>query len=274
MTIQELFESYRGKKVFNLKNGGNRGDALINRSVSELFEAHGVEYEDVWFPDDVRGEVLFVNGCGNFCKSHHAMVHMVRFYEDRFDRIVLLPSSFEMAFPVVGDFIANLGDHVSIYCRERYSFEQVAEVVDRDRVFLDSDMAFYFDWSKIDVSGSSGVLNAFRTDKEKSGNVVIPAGNRDLSVDPKLIHNWRVLDAVKHLPRTLHGKIRASFEKQRCYDFINEIAKFDEVHTDRAHVAITGAMLGKVTYLHQNNYHKIKGIYENSMAHLPNVTLM
>ena len=274
MNIKEVFEAHRGQLVYNLKNGGNRGDALINQSVTELFTAHGVHFKDLWFPENIIGEVLFVNGCGNFCSAHHHMVHLVKFYEKRFRKIYILPSSFEASFPLVNQFLSDLRSNVVIYCRERFSFDQVLKIRNSEQVFLDSDMAFYFDWSKIDVKGGAGELYAFRKDRERNFDVSIPDGNRDISVDSKFWHNWRVFNACKFLGKKYNAKIRAIFERQRCYDFVNEIAKYDEIYTDRAHVAITGAMLNKNVYLYQNNYHKIKGIYENSMVDMHNIKLM
>lgn len=274
MNIKKMFEAHRGQLVYNLKNGGNRGDALINQSVTELLLAHGVHVEDLWFPENIKGEVLFVNGCGNFCSAHHHMVHLIRFYEKRFQKIYILPSSFETSFLLVNQFLSELRSDVVIYCRERFSFDQVLKIRNSEHVFLDSDMAFYFDWSKIDVKGGGGKLNAFRKDKERNSTVSVPDENRDVSVDSKLLHNWRVFNVCKLLGRKYNAKIRAILERQRCYDFVNEIAKYDEVYTDRAHVAIAGAMLNKNVYLYQNNYHKIKGIYENSMASMQNVKLM
>lgn len=274
MQIKELFEAHRGQLVYNLRNGGNRGDALINQSVTELFASHGVHVEDLWFPENVSGDVLFVNGCGNFCAAHNHMVRLVKFYENRFKKIYILPASFEASYPLVNEFLTDLRNDVVIYCRERFSYDQVAAIRGPEQLFLDSDMAFYFDWSKIDRKGKKGVLHAFRVDKEKNSAVRIPDGNRDISVDPKWRHNWRVFDMCKLLGRRANAKIRAILERQRCYDFVNEIMEYDEIYTDRAHVAIGGAMLGKKVYLYQNNYHKIKGIYENSMADMPNVRLM
>jgi len=43
------------------------------------------------------------------------------------------------------------------------------------------------------------------------------------------------------------------------------------VHSDRAHVSICAALLGKETHVYPNAYHKVRGIYEHSLRAMPNV---
>lgn len=52
------------------------------------------------------------------------------------------------------------------------------------------------------------------------------------------------------------------------------IANAEVVVSTRLHVGILAAMLGKTTYLKTGTYHKIKGIYEYSLADVDNVYLL
>ena len=90
----------------------------------------------------------------------------------------------------------------------------------------------------------AGRLNAFRTDAESTG-FPKPPGNLDVSL-------WGGSDGGELLIRT--------------------VSDYREIHTDRAHVAICAAMLGKETHVYPNNYHKVRGIYEFSLREKPNVT--
>ncbi|MBE9155757.1 polysaccharide pyruvyl transferase family protein [Nodosilinea sp. LEGE 06152] len=56
--------------------------------------------------------------------------------------------------------------------------------------------------------------------------------------------------------------------------FNNLIVNSEVVVSTRLHVGILAAMLGKTTYLKTGNYHKIKGIYEYSLAEKDNVYLI
>jgi exopolysaccharide biosynthesis predicted pyruvyltransferase EpsI len=138
--------------------------------------------------------------------------------------------------------LRRLPDHVEIYCRERLSHAFVSEyVTDPDRVALDLDLAFQIDYSRWRGSGR-GVLNAFRTDKE-APRWRIPKDNHDLS--------WGPDD---------EGAV-----------LLAGLAPYDLVHTNRAHIGIASAMMGKEVHLYPSIYHKQLGIYEYSLRHFPNV---
>jgi exopolysaccharide biosynthesis predicted pyruvyltransferase EpsI len=47
--------------------------------------------------------------------------------------------------------------------------------------------------------------------------------------------------------------------------FVNYIDRAHEIHTDRLHVGITGALLQKRVYLYDNSYGKVKGVYQHSL---------
>ena len=47
---------------------------------------------------------------------------------------------------------------------------------------------------------------------------------------------------------------------------VDEINRYEEVHTDRTHVSLAAAFLGKITHVYPDNYHKVKGIYEYTLA--------
>ncbi len=52
------------------------------------------------------------------------------------------------------------------------------------------------------------------------------------------------------------------------------LASADTIITDRLHVALPGAILGKEVYLVEAGYHKLQGVYEQSLQNLPNVHLV
>ena len=83
------------------------------------------------------------------------------------------------------------------------------------------------------------MLRAFRTDAESAGGV-IPEDNNDISRScPDLI------------------------------EWLQTIASYREVHTDRAHVMLAAAMLGKRVRYRSASYHKVPAIAEWSLAGFP-----
>jgi len=86
----------------------------------------------------------------------------------------------------------------------------------------------------------------FRTDVEKT-NYKIPKGNIDLSKMLELSSCNTLLSQLS------------------CFHFLNEINLYKVIHTNRLHVAIAAAMLGKQVYIYSNNYYKVKAIYNFSL---------
>jgi len=261
MNIEELFKSFINKKVTVLFNEGNRGDGLIFLGGKALLDKYGLDYREIEFPQEACGETLFIYGCGAFCWPHNHNVERVKFYMNRFEKIYILPSSFDLSCGKVKDFIANLPSKVIVYCRERYSFEQVMSCIPcKENVFLDKDLSFFIDYGKWKKKGR-GVLFAFRTDAEAKCPRII---KRCLFILECLTHSFRFIK-IKDMSR--------GSEKEPEI-LIESISKYDKVYTDRAHVAIAAAMLEKKTYIYPNVYHKVKGIYEYSLSGFPGVKWM
>ncbi len=100
------------------------------------------------------------------------------------------------------------------------------------------DCAFYFNFEPYRQEGH-GMLTAFRTDQESAFRAV-PPGNQDISATCGSLEKW--------------------FEI---------IASHALVRTDRAHVTIAAAMLGKrVEYL-TSNYYKVPAIVDYSLQGFP-----
>jgi exopolysaccharide biosynthesis predicted pyruvyltransferase EpsI len=53
--------------------------------------------------------------------------------------------------------------------------------------------------------------------------------------------------------------------------FLHAINEVDVVVTDRLHVGVGAALLGKHLVWLDNSYGKVHGVYQNSMAHIPHI---
>lgn len=92
----------------------------------------------------------------------------------------------------------------------------------------------------------------------------------------------RTLDTLaRHLP----GFDRSAWEGAFCADisrpdqatyaeYSTLLANAERVVTDRLHVGLPAAALGKKVFLLEGSYHKIRGVYERSLAKADNVTLI
>ena len=106
---------------------------------------------------------------------------------------------------------------------------------------MDHDTALEFDYSKW-IKRGTGVLHAFRDDKESS-EIQLPIGNQDVSAGPD--SQWKEL--------------------------LDIISQYSIVHTNRAHVSIAAALMGKETHIYPSSYFKQKEIFRYSLFNRKNV---
>ena len=57
-------------------------------------------------------------------------------------------------------------------------------------------------------------------------------------------------------------------------ELLDEISKYSEVNTNRAHVSIAAAKMGKITNIYPSNYFKQEEIYRYSLIDFENVAFM
>jgi len=264
-------------------NKGNAGDSLIACSTFQLFSK--LELPFTLFNKksfNPEGKVLIYGGGGNLIPQYHGARRIIKRYHRAVKKIVILPHT------ISGNekLLATLGSNVDIFTREVTSFEHVRQHAPNANVFLEHDLAFGLDPEQLLSEESSCpyrdiplkrlvrreaarlsemlrrscaqhlVLNCFRTDKEKT-EVRRPLGNIDLSI------------LFKYGTGTPQQALRTTL---MLFRFMN---RYDEIRTNRLHLAIAGALLGKVVQFHPNSYYKNRAVYEFSIKdRFPNVQWM
>ena len=108
-------------------------------------------------------------------------------------------------------------------------------------------MFFFYQTIYKNIQGF-GECNCFRIDCEKT-NIKIPSNNSDIS--NKLNRKNNTSDPI--------------VIKSVSLSMFNYLSKFKIINTNRLHVAIAGSLLGKRVNLYQNNYYKIKAVYDYSI---------
>lgn len=233
--------------------------------------------------------ITYYDLIGPFVRDHHATAR----------KFVILPSTINGNT----ELLEELGANVDVICREEESFRHVRRHARRANVMLMDDMAFSLDVRRtlarkppgvvrrlagmtVDrllgrepaprlspllslrtrrfllrhaarTIGSAewrGVLNCFRTDAERT-DAPIPRHN----VDASRVFAWGVgPEEIAHAAS--HGLLR----------FVD---RYNCIRTNRLHVAIAGALLGKRVHFYPNSYYKCREVYQFSMkGRFPNVT--
>jgi hypothetical protein len=213
---------------------GNTGDAVIALALAPLLAAA-----------EVREDAPVFYKPGGL--SHHGFLLKPILAQPREQRIIVLPSSIDDKVAATLARFPNL----HVHCRGRESL-----AIARKHGLsceLTHDIAFSLDYSPWKKEGT-GVLRCFRTDLESATNHR-PVDNRDIS-----------------------SETVRTFTPENCTEaahrFIGTIAGFAEVETDRLHVGIVGAMLGKKVRLFTGIDHKVREVYEFSLAGFANVELV
>jgi hypothetical protein len=215
---------------------GNIGDDLIHAGTRALLS--GVTHREVgtWNVGDVHGHTALITGSGGWCRLfHHQLPAALKEIEERFDRVIILPSTFDLREPTVRDALQRT--KALVFARERVSYEQIRDVCEAD---IGHDCAFFFDYRPYLRSGQ-GRLVAYRRDVD-STRTDFPPENQDISASCFGLDHW-----------------------------LWTIARHETVVTDRAHVMIAAAVLGKRVEYHGTSYHKVPAIAEYSLAGFPRV---
>lgn len=205
---------------------GNIGDHLIWAGTRELLNSGRVPYTAIR-PEDTSiaahpRSTLLIPGSGAFDRRWHEWLpDIVRAASSHYDKVIILPSSFDPGVPIVADCLDRPNVHA--FARERRSYRLIEAF---GRAALSFDCALYFpgfkDRGTTAASPIEGgpLLLALRED---AGSLLPGEGlqpnrrlNRDISLSARTLDDW--LAAVSQAGRVV---------------------------TDRLHVAVAAVLLGR-----------------------------
>lgn len=226
-----------GRRAAFMVHDGNWGDSLIREGAERFLQDHGINYRRYRYKDIEKGKVtvemilaevghdalLVVNGSGAL-DPRYGRIDLTAALTHEFKDAVVLPSSYPR--PLQG---CGFASQTLFYTRD------LAESLQHmPQALFCHDMAFYLQMPEITPRNEIGVF--MRTDSERPAGTTLPRGNLDLS---------------------LKGRSETPINR-----FVAEIARHKVVFTNRLHIGICAAMLGREVHLSGNDYFKIRAIYE------------
>lgn len=290
--LSDYFSRFKkDETVYLYPNPGNAGDALIAMGTIHLFNQINLNYKIVndkkqFDPSD---KIILYSGGGNLVKYYKNARNFIEKHHKKIKKLIILPHTINAH----EDMLSKLGENVDIIAREKHSFNFLKKYTTKCNIFLSHDMVFYMNKESIleykipslcsilfkkilfkmthnpdiktipspkvlliskifefkaylyRITHNKKQLQCFRIDPEKT-DITIPKNNIDLSEVYKL------------------GTGYLSLIYYSAFKILKFIQKYDEVQTNRLHIAIAGAILGKKTHLYPNSYFKNKAIYEYS----------
>ena len=279
MTMSDDLEVYlrelaTGNRLYFYPNHGNAGDSLIAFATYRLFEKLGIDYRiiDNWQEFNAHGKTVVYGGGGNLAKSYREARDFIQAHHESAHRLVVLPHTVNGH----AELLRRLGNNVEILCREAVSYRYLQRQSPHLKCRLMHDLAFTIDVR--DILGTrgklptgplarrwwrdtrrdwrwrlvtprrfkTGVLNAFRTDGERS-NPDLPERNIDVS---------------RRFAFDAFDPVATAYVTRRLLTFID---RFEVIRTDRLHVCIAAAFLNKDVEFYANNYYKCEAVWLHSM---------
>lgn len=214
---------------------GNRGDELIWAGTRELLR--GRPYRELGLDDlpASSGGTVLLSGGGAFCRPYNDyMPEALAVAELRFDRVIVLPTTFDVSVARVREALERTS--ATVFAREEESLRAIEGLC---RARLAHDCAFFYDFSGRRAPGS-GTLNAFRTDAERAATAPVLPRNDDISLTAGSLDEW-----------------------------LGAIERSETVRTDRAHVLIAAALMGKRVEYAPSSYFKVPAIARTWLRDLP-----
>lgn len=239
--LKQFLEKYRGAKVDFYRFPGNYGDSLIWHGTKILLNELSITENYVEIEPPKINNVLFIDGGGNFVDYYSDVRNFLIKKHDLYKEIVILPHTIFGDKQI--DTLNNLSGNITVFCREKVSFNFVRQNFLKGNVYLWHDCAFYNNFSK--SPDGKGVLNAFRKDKELILNSV-PNVNNDLSYN--------------------------GYATKPLDELIDSLKQYEEINTDRLHIAICATLLGKRVNLFPNSYYKNEAVFDYSLRNFPNIS--
>jgi exopolysaccharide biosynthesis predicted pyruvyltransferase EpsI len=282
MDLRSQLKSLEPRPLYYKPNPGNGGDALIAHATYRLFEQEGIDYRIWRAGDDAAGKVILYGGGGNFIDHYDHCASFVAEHHRRAKQLVILPHTIQGH----AGLLSELGENVSIFCREQTSYEYVVTTAKRARVWHAEDLALELDAGELLApppragalpkryrgqlrhfrrlrrrlrarqwlarrrsSGEPRVLNCFREDVEQTSGPK-PRDNLDLS-------------QVVPVDFAMLSLALAHYTSHLIFDFIE---RYDMVRSNRLHIGLAAALAGKRVEFYANSYWKNQAVYEQSFA--------
>jgi exopolysaccharide biosynthesis predicted pyruvyltransferase EpsI len=278
-----------GKIFYRLPYPGNAGDSLIQFATQTCLSDLGI-FTTV---DPRAAEVILAPG-GNPGGWPDIGIDRWQALWKRYPdaEFVVGPAGFCTDRAGWANVINTLGTRVSgLFAREPDSFEVLSSAgLRRDiTLALSHDPALYLrnsEWLRNHRAAATEeyVLAAFRDDREVADSCATVFGIPHHLV-PDRVYNWNVKRSARRIRERKLARAAASataalplrnedVSRHRFELFVEIIRAAREVHTDRLHVALMAAMLGKKVHAYQTARDKLERVYRHSLAGWADVDLV
>lgn len=270
--VHDFLSQFAGENVLFIPNGGNAGDALIYAATLQAFSRASIHVTVVDRTASFRDQTVFLGGGGNLIGLYRGMRESIDACRSEARRIVMLPHTIRSN----ADLLSSLDDRTTIWCREVRSIEHTHALNPTLDVRLGHDMAFHCD---VDALLADPVCSV-------DGPAVLQAALDRHHVSLEHLASLPTVRFMRTDLETLSFPVRTHLDVSRAFGsvgspeastlmawcFLKTISVAKRVQTDRLHVAIACALLGKDCELMDNSYNKNREVHAHSLRDFKNIT--
>ena len=247
-----------------MPNSGNMGDALIAAATMRWMDRNKLDWSRAMPGQNY--DTFVYGGGGAWTADYISALNDRMEIMTRARRVVILPSSFNN----VPQFVRILDGRFTVFCRDKKSYNYLVAQKTGARIILNHDMALRFT--------ANGGTNTRRADSGLKKKIEkLHADMAKLPTDVRLFRRDCESAATRETDYDLSDALGwfGPYEKRENLDaaadaMIAAVWRFAHIKTDRLHVGIAGILAGVDVELYDNSYGKISGVYEQSLATLPN----
>lgn len=284
--IQEWIND--SSRILYIPHSGNAGDAAIVTSAFQIFRRIDAPVVTADIEEISPGAVVIIGGGGNLVPYYSGVKNILQVcIKQNIKKCLLLPHSIHGHT----DILATLDERFSILCRDKTSYAWVKNYAPRVNVALARDIVLEIDLEDLKQRTSTlrhklalfldfywlknfirwrlavarikpeidGTLKILRSDIESS----------DLNIANKKPE--RKIIKKYDLMRYNGVKTYSAATDQITLDVFKCIDKSERVITDRLHVSLIAALLGKPVCLLENSYGKLSGVWELALENGMNI---
>lgn len=280
----KFLKEHKKESYFLVAAPGNSGDALLKKGLELFLKKNGFKI----LKKIENSNNILIHGGGNIDDVHCSGIELFKNMSETYPnkKIIVAPSTCHFLKTDFEKILNGCEQKIYFFVREKNSYERLNKMKLNKNilVYLANDTAFLLEnthyLNKIKKqSKTSHVLFSFRTDKE-SKLLKIEAHMGDYSFKEKIKDKYIVWSVKRFIKKNIQEKynngkniiIDASYQDYGV--FVNLISNASEIYTDRLHVGILGAMLGKRIHLYRTKYDKVQGVYEQTLHEYSNVVKM
>lgn len=277
-----MLDKLKGKSILLVEPPGNSGDTLLQKGL-ELYLRHSGH---TLVSSGAAADYILMHGGGSIDDVWHTgrdlLVQLLQTYRDK--PVIVAPSTFHFSETDFDVLLKPFSQPIYLYCREPHSYQRLSQMnlpsnvtvqVAHDTAFLLEGTAYLHELKK--QCSQENTLLAMRTNRES--NIVSfelhPHRHTPFEWFKSQYSNWEIRRFLKNtIPEVYARKDTVIADPSyEDYDrFLERIVTAREIYTDRLHVGILGAMLGKPVHVFPTRYDKVQGVYAQTLHQYKNVT--